>query len=165
MRYIVITLLAVVILVGCNQSKTINKKPVVFDLSDRDTRMNFDFEKYDTVYTNLLNTATNDAEGDSLFNLWVEYRKKLESVIKENHFDWETTDSSIILWDRVYCTSKGEVEYYLYYVLDTAFQNTISEERRFAYGDFIKEQLPQLKYPLTRDYKYAQCGTIRYHIY
>jgi len=151
-----------VFLIGCKNTENKNRKPIVFDLSDREIRMNFDFEKYDTVYTNLLSTVTNEAEGDSMFNLWVGYREKLENVIRENHFDWGTYDSTLIFWDRVYCTPKGEVEYYLFYVLDTAHQSIIPEERRAAYSDFIQEQLPGLNYPLTRDYKFYQCGTKKF---
>nr|WP_321356729.1 hypothetical protein [uncultured Draconibacterium sp.] len=165
MKNFILPICLAVFLIGCKQSEKEVIKPEVYNLSEKEIRMAFDFEKLDTVYTNLLSTATNDAESDSLFNIWLGYRKQVENLIKDNHFDWGTTDSSIVLWDRVYCTPEGEVEYYLYYVLDTTFQNTIPAERTAAYGDFIKEQLPRLKYPLTREYKYAQCGTKRYHNY
>ncbi len=161
MRLIYLIGFLFIFFVGCTNTENVNRKPVVFDLSEREIRMNFDFEKYDSVYTNLLSTVTNDAEGDSLFNLWVDFNNELANIIKDNHFDWGSADSSVILWNRVYCSPEGNIEYYLYNVIDS----TVSAEQKAAYGDFIQDILPDLKYPLARNYKYAQCGSKRHYTF
>ncbi|MEN8116760.1 MAG: hypothetical protein ABFS16_07255 [Bacteroidota bacterium] len=144
---------------NCNKHK--NNFPVVIDFSTKEARDEFSKLELDSLYINLLNTVTNEQEGDTLYQRWLDFNSQLADTVKANNFNWGTKDSSVIIWNRVYCAENGKIEYYLYNIVDS----TISQDQKVAYGAFIKTKLPLLKYNVQREYKYAQCGSWRHYTY
>lgn len=134
---------------------------MVINYGDKTTRSEFNAMKLDSVYVNLLTTAQTEAEGDTLYNRWLSFHKKLAKRVKEENFNWGKKDSSVIIWDRVYCDREGNIQYYIYNVLDA----TVTEERKIAFGKLIQSLDPPLKYNVSREAKYAQCGSYRHYVY
>jgi len=134
------------------------KVPVVIDFSTKESREQFQSLNLDSIYTNLLGTEKNEAEGDSLYQSWLGFNEELAQMVRDNHFDWGTTDSSVVLWNRVYCQPDGTIDYYLYFIRDSLV-NELSKQR---YGEFIQQNISAIKYPVIRNFKYAQCGSFRH---
>lgn len=149
----------VVICWSCSVKNT--EEPLVFNFGTQEGRDIFNQLDNDSLYTNLIGTEKDEAEADTLYQRWLGFNKELAKTVKSNNFNWNTKDSAVILWNRVYCNGKGEIEYYLYMIRN----ENVSEETAKAYGDFIKTQLPNLKYDVQREYKYAQCGSFRHYVY
>ena len=145
--------------VGC----TIQQKEnlIVVNYGDKKARAEFDALELDSVYINLLTTVQTEEEGDTLYNRWLSFHKSLANRVKEEKFDWEKKDSLVIIWDRVYCDPDGNIEYYIYNVLDTS----VTEERKIAFGKLIKSLDPPLKYNVSKEIKYAKCGSYRHYVY
>lgn len=149
------------VLISTNCVKTKNNYPIVIDFSQQENRESFAKMNLDSVYINLLGSESNEAEGDTLYIRWLAFNKHLAELVESNKFEWGIEDSSVVIWNRVYCDGNGNIEYYLYNITDT----TVLEERIIAFGEFMKIQLPYLKYDVQRDEKYAQCGSYRHYVY
>lgn len=144
---------------GCIQQGT--KPLVVVNYGDATAHAKFNTLELDSVYVNLLSTIQNEKDGDTLYNRWLSFHKNLAQRVKDKNFNWGKKDSSVIIWDRVYCNPDGKIEYYIYNVIDT----TVTEERKMAYGELIKSLDPPLKYNVSRETQYAQCGSYRHYVY
>ena len=151
-------LILVVLSISCNEDVV---SPVIIDYSTKEAREEFQTMKLDSTYTNLLGSEKSEAEADSLYQSWMDFNKELAQLIRDNNFDWETQDSSIILWNRVYCQNDGTIDYYLYYIRDSIVNEKVAEK----YGEFIGQHISEMKYPVNRDFKYAQCGSYRHKNY
>lgn len=156
-----IILLGALIAVCWSCAKEEKKIPQVFNFGTQEGRDVFNSLDNDSLYTNLIGTEKDKAEADTLYQRWLGFNKELATRVKSNDFNWGTKDSAVILWNRVYCNGDGEIEYYLYMVRN----ENVSEETAQAFGEFVKTQLPDLKYTVQRDYKYAQCGSFRHYVY
>ena len=152
---------AIIVLITTNCVNNSDNYPVVIDFNQQENRESFAKMNLDSVYINLLGSEINEAEGDTFYVRWLAFNKQLADLVKSNNFDWGIEDSSVIIWNRVYCDGNGNIEYYLYNISDT----TVLVERKIAFGEFIKTQLPYLKYNVQKDEKYAQCGSYRHYIY
>ena len=148
----------VVCMLACSQEKS---SVTVIDFSKRETREAILASDLDSVYTNLLGTEKDEAEADSLYNDWMRFNAELADLIRDKKFDWGSEDSSIILWNRVYCDGGGKINYYLYFIRDSLVNETAKER----YGAFIEENIASIKYPVKRDFKYFQCGSYRHKNY
>lgn len=148
----------IVCMLACSHEKF---SVTVIDFSERETREAILASDLDSVYTNLLGTEKDETEADSLYNDWMRFNAELADMIRDEKFDWGTEDSSIILWNRVYCDGDGKINYYLYFIRDSLVNKTAKER----YGAFIEENIAAIKYPVKRDFKYFQCGSYRHKNY
>lgn len=155
---IIPVLIGLFFFVGCTFQK---EKMLVINYGDITTRAEFDAMELDSVYVSLLTTAKTEEEGDTLYSRWLSFHKNLAKRVEEEKFDWGKKDSSVIIWDRVYCSPNGKIEYYIYNIIDT----TVTEERKIAFGKLVESFDPPLKYNVIRETKYAQCGSYRYYVY
>ena len=147
----------------CCFAACVSKDPAVnvIDYSGKEAREAFVALNLDSIYTNLLGSEETEEEADSLYQDWLKFNEELASMIRDKNFDWGTEDSSIVLWNRVYCDGDGKINYYLYYIRDSLANNAAKDR----YATFIKENISTLKYPVKRDFKYAQCGSYRHKNY
>ena len=151
--------LALLMLLSSCEEKT--NTPVIVDYSVKETRDQFELLKLDSVYTNLLGTEKDEAEADSLYRSWLNFNRELAKMVRGKQFDWETADSTVILWNRVYCQPGGAIDYYFYYITDSVINQQVGKE----YGEFIGKHISGLKYPVVRNFKYSQCGSYRHKNY
>jgi hypothetical protein len=159
MKILTLTFLAVILCFGCTFQKKENL--IVVNYGNKIARAEFEALELDSVYVNLLTTAQTEEEGDTLYKRWLSFHKDLAKRVKEEKFDWGKKDSSVIIWDRVYCDPDGKIEYYVYNIIDTI----VTEECKVAFGQLVKSFDPPLKYNVSRESKYAQCGSYRYYVY
>jgi len=158
LKQILPALLLTVFVLACNKN---SKPPVIIDYASKQSYEYFQSLHLDSAYTNLLGSEKSEAEADSLYEAWYAFNKELAQMIREEHFDWETQDSSVILWNRVYCQGDGTIDYYLYYIRDSLINEKVGKK----YGEFIGQHISNLKYPVNRDFIYAQCGSYRHKNY
>ena len=156
-----VILFSALIVICCSCALEEKKEPLVFNFETQEGRDIFNSLDNDSVYTNLIGTEKDKAEADTLYQRWLRFNRELAQTVKANNFEWGTKDSAVILWNRIYCNGDGEVEYYLYMVRDTS----VSEKTTHAFGELVKTQLPNLRYNVQREYKYAQCGSFRHYVY
>lgn len=157
--FFLIALPIIFVLFSCNRKN--KSEPVIIDYSTREARDQFQTLNLDSIYTNLLGSEKNEAEADSLYQSWLAFNNELAQMIRDKHFDWGTSDSSVILWNRVYCHGDGTIDYYLYFIRDSLVNKQVGEN----YAEFIRQNISNLKYPVIREFKYAQCGSFRHKNY
>ena len=145
---------------GCKKETPNNKdspnKLLVLNIENAENSIRMKNLNLDSIYPNLLDPKNiTDSEKEVVFNSWISFHDKLSDFIKEENFEWEVDDSKVKVYQKIYFTQNGEIEYYLYNIRS----EIVSKEKKEEFGNLIKKFSPNVKLDMVRKGKYAQCGT------
>ena len=131
-------------------------KILALNIGDIENFNNVKDLKLDSLYLDLLNRETvTDSVRKNIFNSWSNFHDKLDDFMKKENFEWEIDSLDVKVYQRVYFTKDGEIEYYLYNIKN----ELVSLEKKVEFGKLIEKFSQNAKFEIMRNEKYSQCGT------
>lgn len=154
-------IISIIALVMCVSCKDKHKTMVVNSQNELEYSKIKKLE-LDKHYRNLLIPQNSTKEEYAeVAKTWRDFHRQIGKIVKENNFSWNVKDSSISVFNRIYFTKNGEVDYYMFKVLN----KNVSEEKKAAYEKLLAKHISKVKIDLKRENQYAQCGKVRYQNY
>ncbi|QCK16698.1 hypothetical protein DCC35_19145 [Mangrovivirga cuniculi] len=159
--------MALVLIFGCenstktketNQNKTTNIKPITFSLAEEEELKKLDSLNLDSSYANLLSPAYNSEENiKEVRRSWSKLHQDLGKYLVEQNFNWGINDSSISLFNKIYFSEDGTIDYYAFKVITPS----VSDDKVDEFELLLKEFSSEVKLDLNQKKNFAQCGKSR----
>jgi hypothetical protein len=147
---------------GCKEQKTTEKTAqaeiIIVDIGNTQNFEKLKSLHLERIYPNPLNSKSlSKSEKTIIINSWIELIDQLSDYMDKEKFDWETKDD-VPVYQKVYFSENGEVEYYTFNVKN----ESITEEKKKEFADLLEKFSKTLKFDIKRNEKYWQCGTTLY---
>ena len=116
----------------------------------------------DEKYNNLLNPQfSTEEEYKEVRKSWFSFHTQIAEIVKENNFKWEVQDSAIMVLNKIYFNKNGEVDYYVFRVLNESVPN----EKKELYEKILTDNVSKIEINLKRNKQFSQCGKVKYQNY
>jgi hypothetical protein len=150
----ILVLIAFLILTRCDTA--VNEKGIlIYNLNEHseEEKSNFLKLKLDDNYPNLLNPEISEENLKEVYESWKKLHVDLYRYLNKNNFEWEATSEKIKIFNKFYFTKEGEIEFYVFKIL-----NDVSQEKVSEYENLVQKFSKNIQISLKRDFKFAQCG-------
>ena len=111
--------------------------------------------KLDSLYVNLLDHRNvTDSEYKEVIKSWKEFHIGLMKFMEEENFAWNTADSHVKVYNKIYFDKKGTIDYYTFRISN----KSIPEDNRREFASVLEKFSKEVKLDIGKDIKYSQCG-------
>lgn len=154
-------ILLLLLAIGCLACKSQSKKsidPKVINLSNEKENADFVDLALDSIYANLLDPRNvSESDYNDVLESWTDFHQNLMTYLKKNDFSWDVPDSTISVFNRIYFSPEGQVQYYAYRILSPELPQ--SKQKEFA--EVLYEFSEEVKLNYIQPQQFAQCGKTR----
>ena len=134
-------------------------KPLIVNGDDEAKYNEIKSMNLDSIYPNLLDPQNStEANYKEVQQSWSDFHQQVSQYLKDKEFDWEVQDSTITVFNRIYFSEKGTVDYYTFKIMNPS----VLPEKRLEFQTILKKFSENIALDLIRDGQYAQCGKTKY---
>jgi len=156
----ILVLLLSLILTGCKTAIK-GKDILIYNLKgySEQEKSNLLELKLDDKYQNLLNPEISGENFKEVYASWKKLHVDLYRYLNKNNFEWDVNSEKIKIFNKIYFTKEGKIEFYVFKIL-----NDVSQEKVYEYKSLVKNFSKNFQINLRRDFKFAQCGKASFPI-
>lgn len=138
-----------------NASKPENK---VYSYSNLEDVKTFTLLELDDTHANLLNPTVAKDSYEEVKQVWGKLHNDIGTFLSEKDFQWNSSDSSIRVFHKIYFDKQGYIKHHFINVIST----TIEKEKKVEFAQLLQEFDATYQVKLSRNSPFAQCGPTRY---
>ena len=159
-------ILLIIGLISCKQkitekepSKTIIQNGIkIIDIGNIQNLEKFKVLHLGKIYPNPLNSENaSESKKKAVIDSWTNLINQLSDFMEKEKFDWET-ESKVRLYQKIYFSENGEVEYYTFNVKN----ENVTPKKKKEFAELLEQFSKNLKFGMKSEKKYWQCGTTVY---
>ena len=143
-------------------SSCFKEKKQVFGIHDKIKFEEFKKLNLDDSHVNLLNPKfSTKQEYTTIINSWRAFHQKVNTILSDNNFTWEIPDSTITVFNKIYFSKNGDVNYFLVNIIN----EKVTDSTKNIYIKLLENNLDKLNIDVVRENQFAQCGKVKYKNY